>query len=85
MKQYFVIYFGEDGMILTPMDEKGINELLEDVKEQGLEHPAEGFITGNEARSFSMDNGNYPLYKRLIIEGKGIMPIAAKTITEFKL
>jgi len=82
---YFVIYFGEDGMTVTPMNEKSIESLLNDKAEEGMEHPTEGFVDADGVKRFQMDGGDYPLYKHLIIKGEAVMPKAVNTVTSFKL
>lgn len=79
--EYLVIYFGEDGMTITPMDQKKLNKLMDDIVEEGIDHPTERFVKAEDKR-FYMDGGEYPLYKYMIIKGESILPKISSSVTK---
>lgn len=81
-KEYIVIYFGEDGIIVTPHDHVEVTELLAQLaEERSGENP---FVDGT-AKYYSTDGGEYPLYKYMIIKGKVLVPQPVKTVMEYQL
>lgn len=81
---YYIIYFGEDGMNVKKGTKADVEKLLKDLAEEEMEHPAEKFAQMKDGESLYMD-GNYPLYKYLIIKGEEVFPKAVQTVTEFKI
>lgn len=83
-EEYFLIYFGEDGISISKTDKQGVDKLLKEVIEDGIEHITEKFDAGKEDMYY-MDGGSYPIYKTLIIKGSAILPKSIDTITKLEI
>ena len=81
--EYFIIYFGEDGIQITPATQEQVNERLKDaIGETTDEYP---FVKELPENGYWDMNYDYPMYKTLIIKGRMVIPKVVATITEYKI
>lgn len=68
---YFKIWFGEDGIVIEPIDSK--ENVIKSIEDSNIDE----FIRGPLTRKLSM-NDHYPTGKTIIIEGDVITPQPAR-------
>lgn len=81
MKEYFLIYFGEDGISIKSSSKKDIEELINSLGENPNDE-TDHFVKDTGSK-FYMDGGNYPLYKYLIIKGEVIIPKPVEIVKKY--
>jgi hypothetical protein len=77
---YYLIYFGEDGIRITQHTHHEVQNIVNNAAEDNykfLEEVPEGGL--------SMDLGEYPIYKYLIIQGEIKVPQAVEIVKKYKL
>lgn len=77
MSNYFIINFGEDGVSISLANKQDVQKFVDDrIKED------EPFVTKIE--EFYI-NGNYPIYKTMIIKGELIIPKPIEIIKKYEI
>lgn len=79
MKEYFIIFFGEDGVSIRPATKKEVESLIEEIAMTGMQ---DTFVT----KSHYIDiDSNYPLYHHMIIKGELVVPKPVQVVTKYEI
>lgn len=81
-KEYFVIYFGEDGISIKNYTKEETEKLIKDITEDSISTTP--FVEEFKS-NYYMDGGNYPIYQYMILKGSLITPKAVQVVTKYEL
>lgn len=87
---YFVVYFGEDGITITPQNKEQVERMVNNlVNETKLARPGSLFVDTMPrdvlSHGWSMNHGEYPEGKYLIIKGEMIIPQPIQTVLKYEI
>lgn len=86
---YFVVYFGEDGITITPQNKEQVEKMVNTlVAETQVARPGSLFVEKFPhdvvSNGWSM-NDEYPEGKYLIIKGEMVIPQPIQTVVKYEI
>ena len=76
-KEYFIVYFGEDGITIDVRSKEQVQKMLDS-------DPDGEYVSKLEER-YEADGGPYPIYKTMIIKGDLVVPKPVEIVKKLEI